>query len=73
MEVRSRFLLVAVFGVWTGFLGFMAVAATDEAVPQMLGVVAVVCGILVTFVGLGTVVRDRLGDGPRTARYVDDN
>lgn len=59
MDVQSRFLLVAVLGVWTGFLGLMAVVATEAAFPKMLGAVALACGLVIAVAGLNRVVGDR--------------
>ena len=58
-KVQSRHLLVADFGVWTGFVGLIAIVAADETFPKTLGAVALICGLAIALVGLDRVVRDR--------------
>jgi hypothetical protein len=52
-------LLVADFGVWTGFVGLIAIVAADETFPKTLGAAALICGLAIALVGLDRVVRDR--------------
>jgi hypothetical protein len=72
MEVRSRSLLLAVFGVWTGFLGMMAVVVSDVALARMLGAIALMCGLLIALTGLRRAVHHQPGDPP-TATLFNDN
>lgn len=73
MKVQSRHLLVADFGVWTGFLGLIAIVAVDETFPKILGAVGLICGLAIAIVGLDKVVRDRPPSRPPAGLYVDDN
>lgn len=59
MEVQSRFLLVAIFGMWAGFLGLMAVVATDEEFPRTVGTVGLFAGLVIAYFGLSRVIHDR--------------